>query len=306
MNKKLRDRLTAMVAGHVLFDEPLHRYTSLAVGGSADALVFPQDIETLAALVLFFRQNDCPFLVVGNWTNLLVLDGGYRGAVIGMKNLHRIVWGPEEKDHEMVEAQAGAALSELVRLAAGRALTGMEFCAGIPGSVGGAVIMNAGAYGNEIKDVVSRVTLMDHDGAVMQRLRDELHFGYRKLDITQGTIIINATFHLLRGDRSVIRQRIEDIIHQRKQKHPLDYPSAGSIFKNPTGHAAGRLIEEAGLKGMQLGGAKISDKHGNFIINTGGAKAADILGLIERVRQEVLRQTGIALETEVRIVGENG
>jgi UDP-N-acetylmuramate dehydrogenase len=204
----------------------------------------------------------------------------------------------------MVDAQAGVSLAELVRLTAEMALTGMAFCAGIPGSVGGAVIMNAGAYGAEIKDVLYKATLMDHQAVVTDRLRKDLCFEYRRLDVPVGTIVIGAAFYLERGDRQNIRKRIDEIMDRRKQKHPLDYPSAGSIFKNPAGHPAGLLIEAAGLKGMQIGGAKISERHGNFIVNTGGAKAVDILALIECVQEEVLKQTGITLETEVRIIGE--
>lgn len=165
-------------------------------------------------------------------------------------------------------------------------------------------MMNAGAYGQEIKDVLYKATLMDDRAVVTDRLRQELSFEYRRFNVPEGTIVLGAVLRLERGDPQSIRQRIDEILGRRRQKHPLNYPSAGSIFKNPAGHPAGLLIEAAGLKGIQIGGAKISEKHGNFIINTGGAKAVDILALIERVQQEVLKQTGIVLETEVRIVGE--
>jgi UDP-N-acetylmuramate dehydrogenase len=304
MNRASQEKLTAMIAGPVLFDEPLDRYTSLRVGGPADALVFPQSVEELGELVLFFKESDHPFFVVGNWTNLLVRDGGYRGAIIVMKNLCRIAWGQEDQDRVMVDVQAGASLADLVRLTAERALKGLSFCAGIPGSVGGAVMMNAGAYGQEIKDVLYKATLMDDRAVVTDQLRQELSFEYRRFNVPEGTIVLGAVLRLERGNPQSIRQRIDEILGRRRQKHPLNYPSAGSIFKNPAGHPAGLLIEAAGLKGIQIGGAKISEKHGNFIINTGGAKAVDILALIERVQQEVLKQTGIVLETEVRIVGE--
>ncbi|MBA4396584.1 MAG: UDP-N-acetylenolpyruvoylglucosamine reductase [Syntrophus sp. (in: bacteria)] len=304
MDQASRKILRAITAGPVLFDEPLDRYTSLKVGGRADALVFPQSVEEIGKLVLFFRQSDRPFLVVGNWTNLLVRDGGYRGAIIAMKDICRITWVREDQDRVMVDVQAGVSLSDLVHLTAERALAGMAFCAGIPGSVGGAVMMNAGAYGSEIKDVIYKVVLMDDQSVVTDRLRRDLSFEYRRLNVPQGTIVLGAVFCLERGDPREIRQGIDEIVGRRRQKHPLDYPSAGSIFKNPAGHSAGLLIEAAGLKGTQIGGAKISEKHGNFIINTGGAKAVDILALIERVQEKVFKQTGIVLETEVRIVGE--
>jgi len=304
MDQALHKKLRAITAGQVLFNEPLDRYTSLGVGGRADMVVFPQSVEELARLVPFFRENGHPFLVVGNWTNLLVRDGGYRGAMVVMKNLNRIIWEPGDGDTVMVDAQAGVSLMELVRLSAERALAGMTFCAGIPGSVGGAVIMNAGAYGQEIKDILFKATLMDDQAVVTDRLCKDLSFEYRRLNVPEGTIVLGAVFRLACGDAQGIRRQIDGILGQRRQKHPLNYPSAGSIFKNPAGHPAGLLIEAAGLKGMTVGGAKISEKHGNFIINTGGARASDVLTLIERVQQEILRQTGIALETEVRIVGE--
>ena len=304
MDRASQKTLSAITAGPVLFDEPLDRYTSLKVGGPADALVFPQSVEELGNLVLFFKEGGHPFLVVGNWTNLLVRDGGCRGAIIAMRDLCRIAWGSKDQDPVLVNAQAGVSLAELVRLTAERALAGMAFCAGIPGSVGGAVMMNAGAYGREIKDVLHKATLMDDRAVVTERLCRELSFEYRKLKVPEGTIVLDAVFCLERGDPQTIRQRMDEIMDMRRRKHPLEYPSAGSIFKNPAGHPAGLLIEAAGLKGISIGGAKISERHGNFIVNTGGAKAADILALIERVQQEVLKQTGIALETEVRIVGE--
>jgi UDP-N-acetylmuramate dehydrogenase len=304
MDQASQRKLQTITTGQVLFNEPLDRYTSLKVGGRADTMVFPQNVEELRELVLFFRENGCPFLAVGNWTNLLVRDGGYRGAVVVMKNLRCIAWGREDGDAVMVEVQAGASLAELVRLSAERALAGMIFCAGIPGSVGGAVVMNAGAYGHEIQDVLFKATLMDDRGVATDRLRKDLSFGYRKLDLPEGTIVLGAVFRLERGDPQAIHQRIDDMLARRKQKHPLNYPSAGSIFKNPEGHPAGLLIEAAGLKGMQVGGARISEKHGNFIVNTGGARASDVLTLIDRISKEILMQTGIVLETEVRIVGE--
>lgn len=304
MDEASRQKLRAISAGLVLFDEPLNRYTSLKVGGRADALVFPQSVAVLENLVHFFRDGGHPFLVVGNWTNLLVRDGGYRGAIIVMKDLCRMVWGQEDQDGVMVDVQAGVSLADLVRLTAERALAGMAFCAGIPGSVGGAVMMNAGAYGQEIKDVLYKASLMDDRAVVTERLRKDLSFEYRRLNVPEGTIVLGAVFRLERGDPQSIRQRINEILGRRRQKHPLNYPSAGSIFKNPAGHPAGLLIEAAGLKGKAVGGARISEKHGNFIVNTGGATASDILALIEQVQQEVFKQTGIVLETEVRIVGE--
>lgn len=304
MDESSRNLLKTMTSGPVLFDEPLKRYTSLKVGGRADALIFPQSVAALERAVLFLKERRYPFLVVGNWTNLLVRDGGYRGVVIAMRNFRRIVWGGEDQGHVMVNAEAGVALADLVQQTAERAIAGMEFCAGIPGSVGGAVIMNAGAYGREIKDVLYGATLMNEQAVVTDRPRKDLSFEYRRLNVPERTIVLGAVLRLKRGDPQSIRQRIDEILEKRRQSHPLNYPSAGSIFKNPAGHAAGLLIETAGLKGISVGGARISEVHGNFIVNAGGATADDILALIERVQQEVFKQTGIILETEVRIVGE--
>jgi UDP-N-acetylmuramate dehydrogenase len=304
MDRASQNKLKAMTAGPVLYNEPLDRYTSLKVGGRADAMVFPQNAIELRELILFFKQNGLPYLVAGNWTNLLVRDGGYRGAIVVMKNLCRIIWSQGEGDTVMVDAQAGASLTDLVNLSAEQSWDGMTFCAGIPGRGGGAVVMNAGAYGQEVKDVLFKATLMDDQAAVTDRLRRDLCFEYRRLNVPEGTIVLGAVFRLERADLQDIRLRIKEILERRRQKHPLNYPSAGSIFKNPAGHPAGLLIESAGLKGMTVGGAKISERHGNFIVNTGGAKASDILTLIERVQQEIFKQTGITLETEVRIVGE--
>jgi UDP-N-acetylmuramate dehydrogenase len=205
----------------------------------------------------------------------------------------------------LISAQAGAALSKVVSLSVAQELAGLEFCAGIPGSVGGAVWMNAGAYGREMKDVIKTVTLLNADGEKRTMDREEISFGYRKTSFPSGTIILGAQFKLEKGERLGIKEKINEILQLRQTKHPLEFPSAGSIFKNLSGQAAGRLIEDMGLKGMTAGGAQISSKHANFIINRGNATASDVLGLIEFIQSKAKKEKGVNLETEVVIIGED-
>jgi UDP-N-acetylmuramate dehydrogenase len=207
----------------------------------------------------------------------------------------------------LLHAGAGATLSEIVLLTEKRSLSGMEFCAGIPGSVGGAVKMNAGAWGNEIKDVIETVELMIISGEILESRKDDLKFTYRNLDISEGTIIVGASFLLARGIEGQVHARINEILGKRKDRHPLEYRNAGSVFKNPNGGIpAGRIIDELGLKGIQIGNARISEKHGNFIVNLGNAKASDIIALIDMIKAKVNKERGIMLQTEVMIVGEDG
>jgi UDP-N-acetylmuramate dehydrogenase len=299
-----RDKLKEMVEGEVLFDEPLDRHTSIRVGGRADALVFPGSGEALRRVIAHCRSCNRPYTPVGNWTNLIVRDGGYRGVIISMQGLRSLVWERDGQGGVLARVQAGVPVAEMVRVAAREGYSGMEFCAGIPGSVGGAVVMNAGAYGSEIRDVIQEATLMDSRGEVFRRAKREMTFSYRKLILPEEMIVVGAVFALRQGDPAKIQERVADILAKRRQKHPLEYPNAGSVFKNPEGGPAGRIIEDAGLKGARIGGAMISEKHGNFIVNAGNASASDILALIDLVRTKVRERTGISLETEVRVIGE--
>lgn len=299
-HRELRKR----VSGEIRFDEPADRHTSIGVGGRIDALVFPKDVSEMAETIAFLRARRIPFLPVGNWTNLIVRGGGYRGVLISLTGLHGLEIRDNGEGNVRVEAEAGAALSELVTLSMYEGLTGMEFCAGIPGSVGGAVRMNAGAYGSEIKDVVVTVHLLDPAEGIRTITRDSLIFRYRNLDLPAETIIIGAAFRLKRGEQEKIAERIREILSLRKEKHPLEFRNAGSIFKNPRAIPAGRLIESAGLKGLRIGDAEVSAKHGNFIVNRGQASAAEVLSLIDLVQKRVFKATGHSLETEVRIIGE--
>ncbi|MCG6533706.1 MAG: UDP-N-acetylmuramate dehydrogenase [Syntrophales bacterium LBB04] len=307
MDMTLRQKLRNMVSGKILFDEPMSRHTSMGVGGIADAVVWPERTEELSRIIRFLRQFQIPFIPIGNGTNLIVKDGGYNGTVISMLGLNSI--SLTERGHEQVllHAGAGATLSEIVLLTEKRSLSGMEFCAGIPGSVGGAVKMNAGAWGNEIKNIVETVELMIKSGEILESKKDDLKFTYRNLDIAEGTIIVGASFLLARGIDEKVHARINEILGKRKNKHPLEYRNAGSIFKNPNGGIpAGRIIDELGLKGIQIGSARISEKHGNFIVNLGNAKASDIIALIDMIKAKVNKERGIMLQTEVMIVGEDG
>lgn len=298
-----RKELRETISGEIRFDEPADRHTSLGVGGRIDALAFPKNITELLEVVAFLRANHIPFLPVGNWTNLIVTNNGYRGVLLSLAAMRSI----EEKGDDgtvTLRAESGASLSELVALSEQRALSGMEFCAGIPGSVGGAVRMNAGAYGNEIKDICVSVCLLDPVAGIRTVLRESLIFAYRSLDLPAETIIIGAVFGLKRGERVKIAGRIREIITLRRDKHPLEFRNAGSIFRNPQEVPAGRLIETAGLKGMRIGDAQVSEKHGNFIVNRGAATAGEVLTLISLIQKRVFETTGHTLETEVKIIGE--
>jgi len=278
----------------------------MRVGGPADALVFPGSLEELSRVFKILQYFQTPFVPIGNGTNLIVKDGGYRGAVISLKDIKNISLMERDAEQAAIYADAGIALSEIVLLAAEKSLTGMEFCAGIPGSIGGAVKMNAGAYGTEIKDTIEAVALMNGSGEIRECKRDILKFSYRNLHLPESAIITGASFLLNRGIKKQIQARITEIIGMRKTKHPLEYYNAGSIFKNPVGGiSAGQIVDELGLKGTQIGGAKISEKHGNFILNVSNAKASDIIALIDMVKKIVREDRGIDLETEVKIIGED-
>jgi UDP-N-acetylmuramate dehydrogenase len=303
IDRALQEALQYLISGSVFFDEPMTRHTSIGVGGKADALIFPRNREELEKLIGLLWRAGVTYLAVGNGTNLIVRDGGFRGVLICLRDMKGRSVMPGEGGVSLY-AEAGIPLSEIVNITVDEALTGMEFCAGIPGSVGGGVRMNAGAYGWEMKDVVRIVTLINGTGRVRSVDREELRFSYRNLDLPESVVITGATFFLQRGSRETIKAKVDEIIGLRTSKHPLQYRSAGSIFKNPRPVPAGRLVDEAGLKGMRIGDAMVSEEHGNFIVNTGAAGARDIVALIELVEAKVLESSGVRLEREVRIIGE--
>lgn len=305
-NGEFRQTLKGMISGNILFDEPAEKHTSIGTGGRADAFVFPKSREELRCIVSYLKSCGIPFIPVGNGTNLIVKDGGYRGVMISLQCINHVFQMERNANHVLIDGEGGAALSDIVRLCVSESLTGMEFCAGIPGSVGGAVRMNAGAYGSEIKDVIETVTVMNDNGSILEYKRESLNFEYRNLKLLKGAIIISATFLLSKGIREKIQERIRHILETRKEKHPLEYRNAGSVFKNPKGAAAGQIIDALGLKGIRIGGAKISEKHGNFIVNTGNATAKDIIALMDMIQKKVRAERGIHLEPEVRIIGDDG
>jgi UDP-N-acetylmuramate dehydrogenase len=292
-------------SGKIFYDEPMSRHTSLRVGGNADALVIIESEDQLAQIVHWLKEAKMNYLPVGNLTNIIVRDGGYRGAILLMSGLKEISCRETPEGVHTVLAHAGAALAKVVAVSAMNGLTGLEFCAGIPGSIGGAVWMNAGAFGREMKDVVAEVSFLDKDGQKKTRKKEEIIFDYRRSVWPPAAVIFSVQLKLEKGEGEQIRHRISEIMQLRQEKHPLEYPSAGSIFKNSPGMPAGRLIEEMGLKGKRCGDAEVSPQHANFIVNKGKATAADILDLIDFIRDKARTEKSIDLEMEVIVVGEN-
>lgn len=283
----------------VLENEPLARHTTFRVGGPADVLFLPESAQELQRAMELAREAGEDCLVIGNGSNLLVRDGGVRGLVIKLA-------GPMSGvsvEGTAIRAQAGASLSQVSRAALQASLTGLEFASGIPGSLGGALAMNAGAYGGELSQVV-REAMVLMDGRVQTLSREELAMGYRTTRVLrEGGIVLSAVLDLKEGDAPQIAATMDELNRRRREKQPLSFPSAGSTFKRPEGYFAGALIEQAGLKGYAIGGAQVSEKHAGFLINRGGATASDLLRLIEYVQERVYAQSGVRLETEVRICG---
>lgn len=301
MNNQLLEQLEQIVGKDgVRLAEPMSRHTTFRVGGPADVLVTP-DRNALAQVVALCKKEQTPYCIIGNGSNLLVGDGGIRGVVIETKGALNTL----RADGERIVAGAGALLSQAASRAASQGLSGMEFAAGIPGTVGGAVVMNAGAYGGEMKDIIESVTVLDQDCREKVLSVEELELGYRSSSILKnGYIVLEAVFHLAAGDEAQIKARMQELAGQRMAKQPLEYPSAGSTFKRPEGYFAGKLIMDAGLRGYQVGGAQVAEKHCGFVINRGGATAADIVKLMEDVKCEVERQFHVTLEPEVKMLGE--
>ena len=295
----LRQRLARdCPALEVRVGEPMSRHTSFHIGGPAALMALPKTREEAqAALAAAGALGIEPFFL-GNGSNLLVPDGGAERFFIKTAGLNWCRWG-----EGWMEAGAGLTLARLAVCARDQGLTGLEFAHGIPGSVGGGVTMNAGAYGGEMAQVLERVTVLEPGGAARTIPASECGLGYRKSAFSDGhALIVEARFRLASGDPAAIQGRMEELARQRQAKQPLEYPSAGSMFKRPPGHFAGALIDQCGLRGLTVGGAQVSEKHAGFVINRGGATCADVLSLVEQVRERVLRQTGVELEMEVRVV----
>ena len=289
-------------AERLLLNEPMSRHTSFRIGGAADALFLPATAEELTRAIAAAEDAGAPWRVLGNGTNVLVRDGGLRGLTIALGEPMSAV----HIEGRRITAQAGALLSRVGREAQRAGLQGMAALSGIPGSVGGAAAMNAGAYGGEMKDVLARVLVLD-DGQPVWMDADALALSYRdSLILRHGLIVLAAEFELQSGDPDAIQAEMADYAARRREKQPLNMPSAGSTFKRPAGHFAGALIEGAGLKGYRVGGAQVSELHAGFVVNAGGATARDVLALMDDVRRIVFEQTGVTLEPEVRVIGEDG
>ena len=301
MNDQFLTELENIMAGSGIFmEEPMKKHTTFRVGGPADVLVQP-DETTLAAVLGLCRQHNVPYSFIGNGSNLLVGDKGIRGVVIEMTE----PMGNIEVHGTRITAQAGAMLSKIANTAASNGLGGMEFAAGIPGSVGGAVVMNAGAYGGEMKDIIEKVYVLDENGAQLELDRDALDLGYRHSCIPEKKYIVTkVVLELVPRNEAEIRSEMKELNEKRAEKQPLQYPSAGSTFKRPEGYFAGKLIMDAGLRGYQVGGAQVSEKHCGFVINKGDATAADICQLMRDVSDKVQAQFGVVLEPEVKMIGE--
>ncbi|MBQ9060208.1 MAG: UDP-N-acetylmuramate dehydrogenase [Firmicutes bacterium] len=303
MTKQIEAQLEQIAgADHVIQDAPMSKYTSFRAGGKADLLVSVSSGENLQQVLQFLAGEDIPHMILGNGSNILVRDGGYRGVIVRIGeafNRMRI------EDHTLI-CGSGVSLAMAAKAAANASLTGLEFASGIPGSVGGGVFMNAGAYGGELKDILKKAVLITGDGAAFAEAGpEELEMGYRHTRLHEtGEIVVEAAFELEPGDPKALLAWMADLTARRNEKQPVTYPSAGSFFKRPEGYFAGKLIQDAGLKGLSVGGAQVSQLHSGFIINTGGATATDILQLMQIVQARVLDQFGVLLEPEVRIIGE--
>ena len=286
----------------VKIKEPMKRHTSFRAGGPADWYAAPETADELAAVCRACQRAGSRFYVIGNGSNLLVSDEGFRGVIISTEKFQNL-----EISGKSLKAGAGVLLSKAANAALRAGLTGLEFAAGIPGSVGGAAVMNAGAYGSEMKNVLKRVTVLSPDGNVLTLDAKELALGYRTSIIPKkGYVVLDAEFSLECGDMEAIRQKMDELAGKRKEKQPLEYPSAGSTFKRPEGYFAGKLIEDAGLKGFSVGGAAVSEKHAGFVINRDNASASDIYRRCEEVKKRVKEHSGVTLEMEVKLLGQFG
>lgn len=285
----------------LLFHEPMSRHTTFRVGGEAECIVIVETKEELSQIISYLGKLEQEYFVLGNGSNLLVGDKGYRGVIVKLGPCLSSI----RVDGNHIAVGAGALLSQTAAAARDNGLSGLEFAAGIPGSIGGAIVMNAGAYGGEMKQLVQMVRVMDKEGEILTLDNDTMEFGYRTSIIRDRPFtVLGAVLKLTPGNKEEISAKMEELMRQRKSKQPLEYPSAGSTFKRPEGHYAGKLIMDAGLRGYRIGGAQVSEKHCGFVVNTGGATAADIREVIEEIRERVLDRFHVRLEPEVIFLGD--
>ncbi|MCD5401145.1 UDP-N-acetylmuramate dehydrogenase [candidate division NPL-UPA2 bacterium] len=301
-SKSVRDKIKGLMKGRVLFDEPLSRHTSFCIGGPTDYWVEPEDLEDLKRVLKFASDNHLPWKVLGRGTNILVRDEGFPGIIISLRRGY--FQKLEFQGEKVIMAGAGALLSRLVSEVAQRGLRGLEFAVGIPGTVGGAMAMNAGAQGNSLAEIVGRIEVLNGKGKVLTLRKEEIGFRYRGSNLSPDRVILKVELELKRGDKKEIENLMNKFRERRNITQPLSEPSAGSIFKNPPGGiSAGELIEEARLKGTCVGDAQLSPRHANFIVNRGKARAKDVLNLVEKIRKVIRERKGIKLELEIEIIG---
>lgn len=302
MKEEIRNKfIQALGAERVIFDEPMSKHTTFRIGGPADVFAMPETYEQIGEILKLCKAEGLPFFVLGNGSNLLVSDKGYRGVIIQMdRNMQEI-----RLEGNTIRACAGALLSSIAVAARNASLTGFEFAGGIPGTLGGACVMNAGAYGGEMKDVLKEVMVMTRDGEILTLPAEKLEMGYRTSIIKKmDYLVLEAVISLEKGDEEAIRDRMKELSDLRTQKQPLDLPSAGSTFKRPEGYFAGKLIMDSGLRGCRIGGAQVSEKHCGFVVNADGATAGDVRALMDHVIQVVKEKHGVTLEPEVKFLGD--
>lgn len=302
MNQEFISRLEHILRKEqILQGEPMAGHTTFRIGGPADYFLVPDDKEQVRGIVEICREENIPYYIIGNGSNLLVSDKGYRGAVIQLYTQMSKI----RPEGEKIYAQAGASLAKIAAAALKEELTGFEFAAGIPGTLGGACIMNAGAYGGEMKDVLEEVTVLTKEGEIRVIRKEQLDMGYRTSAAARnGCTVLEAVIKLQKGEKDKIQKTMEELRGKRVSKQPLEYPSAGSTFKRPEGYFAGKLIQDAGLQGCRIGGAMVSEKHCGFVVNAGGATAADVDALIKHISEKVKEHAGVTLEPEVKRLGE--
>lgn len=299
---KLRDILEDKNFGKILYNEEMKNHTTFKIGGPVDAMIIPSREEEIIDAVKFLRDNNIDFMIMGNGSNILVKDGGIRGVVVKISEGFNSI----EIEDKKVYCQAGALLSTISKRALGKNLKNFEFASGIPGTIGGAMVMNAGAYGGEMKDVVLKLKAIDKKGNIREYSNEELNFKYRNSRVwDEGLIVLSVELVLENGNYDEIKLKLDDLTHRRTSKQPLEYPSGGSTFKRPEGYYAGKLIDDAGLRGIRYRGAMVSEKHCGFIINIDNASCKDVLDLIDVVKKTVYDKYGVELEREIKLIGED-
>ena len=302
MNAAILEYLKQMIPSeNILLEEPMSKHTTFRTGGNADVFIHIETEEQLRKIIQLLNKLEEAYLILGNGSNLLVSDKGYEGVILSIGSKMGCIRVSENK----IVAEAGALLSQVANAAYEAGLTGFEFAAGIPGSVGGAVVMNAGAYGGEMKQVVTKVHVMSRSGEVLELSNDDMEFGYRTSAVrNHHFIVLDMEIELQPGDKELMKETMLDLAKKRREKQPLEYPSAGSTFKRPEGHFAGKLIMDAGLRGFRIGNAAVSEKHCGFVVNLGNATSDDVWNVIKAVQERVFETAGVSLQTEVIPIGE--